>query len=522
MTPNGRPSAAQAPRHTARHAAWRQLAAGVGALRKRACLYLPARIPVAVKLAVSIGLLVTLGMSLLGAVVIQNQTRLLGSNMHTFGETVVRQMAESAKEPLLANDGLQLDVLASNLANGENVVGTAIYSADRTRMASAGISPFQQGAPYAGHERPFLDGTPQTLSWQWNDSPRGDVDAVSFFSPVRFRDMTVGYVQIAFSRSLLTQSTHDAVRSIIVATLLLVVLGAIISYVMGRRLSRPLHHLMHASQAIGNGQYHYRIAERRNDELGYLMDAFNNMAQGLLQKAQVEDAFARYVPSNVAREILSGLEQVELQGRQVQASVMFVDIVGFTAKSETMRPEGVAELLNEFYTEISRAAALYRGTVDKYMGDAAMLVFGVPDSDQDHVFHAITCAVFFQKLMSRINMSRLARGKFPVQFRIGINSGEMLAGVMGSEDRKQYTVVGDSVNLASRLCSVATADQIVITEETYNYGDLRHKLVATRLDSIRIRGKSKPVNTYLVHDVNERHHPEMERLLVEVLGQERT
>jgi len=69
---------------------------------------------------------------------------------------------------------------------------------------------------------------------------------------------------------------------------------------------------------------------------------------------------------------------------------------------------------------------------------------------------------------------------------------------------------------------VATADQIVITEETYNYGDLRHKLVATRLDSIRIRGKSKPVNTYLVHDVNERHHPEMERLLVEVLGQERT
>ena len=278
MTPNGRPSAAQAPRHTARHAAWRQLAAGVGALRKRACLYLPARIPVAVKLAVSIGLLVTLGMSLLGAVVIQNQTRLLGSNMHTFGETVVRQMAESAKEPLLANDGLQLDVLASNLANGENVVGTAIYSADRTRMASAGISPFQQGAPYAGHERPFLDGTPQTLSWQWNDSPRGDVDAVSFFSPVRFRDMTVGYVQIAFSRSLLTQSTHDAVRSIIVATLLLVVLGAIISYVMGRRLSRPLHHLMHASQAIGNGQYHYRIAERRNDELGYLMDAFNNMA----------------------------------------------------------------------------------------------------------------------------------------------------------------------------------------------------------------------------------------------------
>ncbi len=496
-----------------------RLVAAARALRQRATTWLPSRIPVAVKLAISIGLLVTLGMTLLGAVVIQNQTRLLTQNMRTFGQTVVRQMAESAKEPLLANDSLQLDVLAANLANGQNVVGTAIYSADRRQLSGSGLSPFQHGAPYAGHARPFLDDTLQTLAWEWNGSPRGDVDAVSFFSPVHFRDVTVGYVQIAFSRSLLTQSSHDAVRSIIVATLLLVVLGAIISYVMGRRLSRPLHHLMHASQAIGKGQYHYRIAERRNDELGHLMDAFNSMAQGLLQKAQVEDAFARYVPANVAQEILSGLEQVELQGRQVQASVMFVDIVGFTAKSETMRPEGVAELLNDFYAEISRAAALYRGTVDKYMGDAAMLVFGVPDSDQDHVFHAIACALFFQKLMSRINTLRLARGKFPVQFRIGINSGEMLAGVMGSEDRKQYTVVGDSVNLASRLCSVATADEIIVTEETINRGDLRNKLVASRYGSIRIRGKANPVTTYLVHDVHERYLRDMEDMLDEALGE---
>lgn len=490
---------------------------GLRRMLQRLAPWLPQRVPVAVKLALWLSLMTTAGMSLLGAVIVHDQTDLLNRNMLTFGHTVVEQMAESAKEPILANDTLQLDILAANLANGDNVVGTVLYSADRQVLSNAGIGPFQLNAPYAGHRRPFLDGSLQTLHWRWPSSPRGAVDAVSFFSPVRFHGTTVGYAEISFSRALMTQSIHDAVRSIVVATLVLIILGIIASYYLGRRLSRPLNDLMDASRAIGNGQYDFKMKERRNDEIGYLMSAFNSMAQGMLRKEQVEDAFAKYVPTRVAKNILSNLDPVELAGKHAFASVMFIDIVGFTAKSETLTPEGIAELLNEFYAVAGQAAALYHGTIDKYIGDCVMLVFGIPETDSDHVFNSIACAVFFQRLIARVNEWRLSRGKFPVHYRIGLNSGDMLAGVMGTSDRMQYTVVGDSVNLASRLCAAASADQIVITEQTYNHPSLRKRILAAEYKAIGIRGKSQPVTTYLVDDLHNGYHEDMERKVRQAL-----
>lgn len=479
--------------------------------------WLPTQVPVAIKLAISISLVIIAAMSLLGALIVHNQTQLLNRQAQTFGSTVVEQMAESAKEPILAEDTLLLDVLAANLASGENVVGTAIYSADRKLLSHAGRYPFEPGGPYAGHEKPFLGEELQTLEWSWPGSSRGPLEAVSFVSPVRFQNTTVGYALISFSRSSMVQAVDDSVRSIVVATLLLIVLGVAISYVVGRQLTRPLDHLMNASRAIDSGFYNFRLEERRNDEIGYLMQAFNSMAQGLLRKAQVEEAFSRYVPPGVARNVLDNLEEVELGGKEIQGSVMFVDIVGFTARSETMDPERVAELLNNFYDSISRAAARYNGTIDKYMGDCAMLVFGIPESDDQHVFHSIACAVFFQRLAERINDVRISQGKFPVYYRIGLNSGAMLAGNMGSSDRVQFTVVGDSVNLASRLCSVATTGQIVITEEIYKIPEVRRNIIASQHDSIRIRGKSQPVSTYLVHDLSASHQENMERHVKEIL-----
>jgi adenylate cyclase len=487
------------------------------ALRRHVAPWLPERIPIAVKLALWLSLMTTAGMALLGAVIVQHQTELLNRNMLTFGHTVIEQLAQSAKEPILANDGLQLDILAANLTNSDNVLGAVLYSADRQVLSRAGSSPFQLNAPYAGHRRPFLDGSLQTLGWRWAGSPHGSLNAISFFSPVRFRGTTVGYAEISFSRSLMTQAIRDSVRSIVIATLVLIVLGIVASYYLGRLLSRPLYDLMDASRAIGNGQYDVKMKERRNDEIGYLMSAFNSMAQGMLRKEQVEDAFAKYVPARVAKNILSDLDQVELAGKQAFASVMFVDIVGFTAKSETLAPEGVAELLNEFYAAAGQAAALYHGTIDKYMGDCVMLVFGIPEADPDHVFNSIACAVFFQKLIGAINDRRLSQGKFPVHYRIGLNSGDMLAGVMGTADRVQYTVVGDSVNLASRLCAAATADQVVITEQTYNHPTLRKRILAAEYQSIRIRGKSQPVTTYLVHDVHAGYRADMERHIRQAL-----
>ncbi len=475
-----------------------------------AVVQLPGRLPFAARLAVSISLLISVVMLLTGALMIRNQSELLERNMRTFGQTVVQQAAESAKEPLLANDGLLLQVLTANLASSDQIVGTEIYSKEGRLLARAGLSPFQAGAPFNGRSEPFLDDSDHTISWQWNRSTHNPVDAIAFVSPVRFRDVVVGYAIISFSRELMTQTLRESLHSIVKITLVLVSLGVLLSYLLGQRLTRPLRNLLAMSRAIGSGLYEYRITERRHDEIGYLMHSFNAMAEGLLQKRQVEQALSRYVPPEVARRVVAGLEPVELGGNQAYGSVMFVDIVDFTARSETMPPEKVAVLLNEFYRAISSAASLYHGTIDKYMGDCAMVVFGVPDADEEHAFHAIACAVFFQQLARQLNRERRANGLPPMHYRIGVNAGEMLAGNIGTQERVQYTVVGDSVNLASRLCSVSTAGQIIISEQMLAFPGVKEGTMVREFESIRIRGKAEPVSTFLVEGLRTPHDTDMQ------------
>jgi adenylate cyclase len=315
---------------------------------------------------------------------------------------------------------------------------------------------------------------------------------------VTFQDVTTGYTLVTFSQAEMSAFAYQAMRSIIVVTLLVILLGIGVAFSMGRRITQPIDRLVHASHAIGNGDYSFRFNESRKDELGQLMAAFNEMAQGMLEKSQVKSALSRYVSPSVAREILSNLDDVRLSGKRVDGSVIFADIKGFTSISENIRPEELVNILNRYFTLVTSACEINKGMVDKYMGDGVMLVFGAPDPDEDHAFHAITCALLIHRLIAGENRKRSARNQFPVEFRIGINTGNMLAGNMGSRSRMEYTVVGDTVNLASRLCGIANANEIVISREMYLREDVQTRVLAGEYQAIRLRGISQPVYTYRV------------------------
>ena len=180
----------------------------------------------------------------------------------------------------------------------------------------------------------------------------------------------------------------------------------------------------------------------------------------------------------------------------------------------------MAGILNEYFTYISMASQLYRGTIDKYMGDCAMVVFGVPEEDPEHKFNALACAIMIQKLVARINAARVRDGKYPIHFRIGVNSGTMLAGNMGSNERMQYTVVGETVNLASRLHTVADKDQIIITEHLYRDKDIKWRITAQRYESIKLRGIATPVSTYIVKDVSDSYRTTMEAQINNILAEQ--
>jgi adenylate cyclase len=245
------------------------------------------------------------------------------------------------------------------------------------------------------------------------------------------------------------------------------------------------------------------------------------MAQGIRQRKQIADALQRHLPANVAREIInnSNPNEVTLGRSHVNASVVFMDIVGFTAVSEVMTPQQVAELLSDFYGAVAETVPLYKGTIDKFIGDCAMVIFGIAEEDEYHAFHAIAYSVFFLKLMGQLNRLRIARGRLPLRLRIGINAGHMLAGYIGSNERVQYTVVGDAVNIASRLCSVSSSDQILITEDTLNVSGLADKLMVTPYQSIQVRNKTRPLSTYLVHDVSKLYQSAMDRQVKAVFAE---
>lgn len=479
--------------------------------------WLPRQIPIAVKLSFIISLLITLGMILLGSVIINNQTQLLQQQIDAHGGSVATQLAESVKEPILAEDMLTLRVLTSNLTNDEKVSGTAILDSQGKVLARSGMIPLDENAKHI-QIRTLQDNEAYSFDWQRINVDGESEGLISFIQPVLFQDVRTGYILITFSRISLDTAIQDSVRAVTAATILMITLAIIISFLMSRRLSRPIHHLMTASKAIDNGQLGYRIQERRNDEIGELIQSFNTMADGLLKKDQVEDAFSRFVSSSVAKQVMSDLENVQLGGKHVNGSVLFADIVGYTDISENMPPQQIADLLNEYFTYIGEATKLYSGTIDKFMGDCAMVVFGISDHDDDHAFNAVACAVLIQRIVDNLNHHRVSKGLFPVQFRIGVNSGEMLAGNMGSNDRMEFTVVGDAVNLASRLCSFSSPGQIVINKSVYAHDGISRKLVVCEHEAIRLRSRKEPVPTYLVSDVAPTFRDIMDQQLKKILG----
>jgi adenylate cyclase len=310
----------------------------------------------------------------------------------------------------------------------------------------------------------------------------------------------------------MTKAKRDTITTVIGVTLLMLVAAIIASFYLGRRLTRPIEQLLAASSAFAAGKFEYRIQDKRNDELGVLMQSLNSMGEGLLRKEQVEQVFSRYVSPQVARQAirdLDSMESLQLGGRHVEASVLFADIVGFTSMSEQMKPQEVSSLLNLYFSHIAEVVRFCRGHIDKFMGDCAMIVFGVPEECEEHPFRAVACSWMIMQLVEVMNRQRIRNGEAAVEFRIGVNSGTMLAGNMGSTERMEYTVVGDAVNLASRLSHAGDPRQVIITEEMLANPLLHQRITTREHGTIKLRGKKEPVSLFIVEEIKDAFREEM-------------
>jgi adenylate cyclase len=214
------------------------------------------------------------------------------------------------------------------------------------------------------------------------------------------------------------------------------------------------------------------------------------------EKKMITGAFAHYVPAKVVDQILADPEKLSLGGEEREVTVMFTDVAGFTSLSERLTPAELVKLLNEYLTEMTDTVLAHDGIIDKYEGDAIMAEFGVPVPYDNHAFMACKTAIEMQKKLIKLREKWKKEGKPELRARIGINTGVVIVGNMGSRDVFDYTVMGDHVNLGSRLegANKFYGTEIMISEFTYDY--IKDEFHTRELDLIRVKGKDKPIKVF--------------------------
>lgn len=213
-------------------------------------------------------------------------------------------------------------------------------------------------------------------------------------------------------------------------------------------------------------------------------------------KRQLTGLFGQYVPPELVEEMSRDPENYSMKGRKAELTVLFSDIRGFTTISEGMQPEELSALMNEYLGAMTEVVQKYRGTLDKYIGDAIMAFWGAPVDDPQHARHAVLTALEMQQRLARLNEALVAKGWPALAIGVGVNTGNMTVGDLGSPVRQSYTVMGDAVNLGSRLEGITKeyGVGIIVGEETREV--LRKEFAFRELDRVRVKGKEEAISIY--------------------------
>ena len=339
------------------------------------------------------------------------------------------------------------------------------------------------------------------------------------------------YVEYIFSFA----SLHDRIaliqKQIMMDLIPSMLLGIVIAILFAQLVVGPIKKLVDATVSITGGNYDVNIATNKRDELGDLMRAFSNMAGELKRKTELK----KYLSAHSYRKITEAPEGMSnVGGSRVRATVLFCDIRNFVNVCETMDAEEVTSMLNEYFSCMVEVIYRHKGEVDKFIGDAVLAVFYENDVLKQPVntaLHAIYCAMEMREKLNEFNVKRVRNNKAAIDIGIGINSGEIISGPIGSPDRMDFTVIGDVVNLASRIEKMSKQGRFTrivfshLVEEK-----VRGLLDYEELSRDKIRGKEEEVIVYelvKIKDVREllgnlsHPDPNIKRHCIELLGYSR-
>lgn len=213
-------------------------------------------------------------------------------------------------------------------------------------------------------------------------------------------------------------------------------------------------------------------------------------------KEKVKSAMGKYMSEDVMKRVISNIDNLGLGGKKANVTVLFSDIRGFTSMSETMSAQQVSEILNEYFTEMEPIITKYNGIINKFIGDAVMAIFGEPIQDKNHAQNAVRCGYEMLLKVKELQNKWIKEGKPKIEIGIGINTGDVFVGNIGSENRMEYTVIGDTVNLASRLESYNKVYKTKMLISSSTYQEVKGFVDSIKISDVEIRGKSHKMDIY--------------------------
>ena len=385
------------------------------------------------------------------------------------------------------NSGVAYRLLASPITNFDQTVGTLILGQPMPRESSIILEGKFVGEGIPGSLRP-------PLLAQQDSTGRVTVGGVEhryarFRLNAGSRYPAADWVSVFSMAGLRQQQRALAIRIVSIGAAAFLLAG-IVGLLLSRQLARPVAELVHAAQKVREGDYAVSLPPTNTVELDKLGTAFNEMAAGLALRDRYHSVLQQVTDPRVAEELVQG--RVKLGGELREVTVVFCDIRGYTALSAGRDPVEVIEILNHHMTALTAIVQKHRGVINQFAGDAIMILFGAPKSYGNDAEHAVRCAWEMMQERERLNQD----AKEPLRIGTGITTGKVVAGCIGAESRSDYTVVGEKVNLAARLCGAASAGQIIIDAET----QARAGALAgyETLPPLTLKGFAQPVPAYRV------------------------
>lgn len=402
--------------------------------------------------------------------------------------------ALTIRDPLYRIELDELIDVAKIVSNNPNVTKFAVYDARGVVLidSSKPELTFSQTVDSLGKALVKQPADKIYLDWQAEQLVAG--------RSIVLGNQSIGAVATGLSTVPLNRKILSITYQGILLGIITLAIGGGLTVLLARQITHPLSELADVASKMAAGDLSRRVAPRSGDEVGRLAANFNEMAIGLQEREWLRDMFGRFVSQEVADAIRTG--QVNLDGESKHVSVLFCDIRQFTDFSEHHTPGEVVTLLNEYLPVIVQSAQEHGGIVNKFGGDSTLIIYGAPRAIQDSAYHAVLTALDIRAGLKKLNAHLVETFGSPVRAGVGINTGVALAGAVGTQKRQEYTVVGNTVNLAARIDGLNKqfpGEDILISEWTYEALDgHRDEFELISLGTVPIRGKNEPVEIWSV------------------------